>query len=59
MVTKNFVKTVVSGLLNRIQSHEISERELIDLLSEMDVVTPVSNSEGAMYTNNNGKIYIL
>lgn len=59
MVTKSFIKTVVSGLLNRIQSHEISEKELIDLLSEMDVVTPVSNSEGAMYTDNNGKIYIL
>lgn len=59
MVTKNFVKTVVSGLLNRIQSHEISERELIDLLAEMDVVKPLSNNEGAMYTNNTGKIYIL
>lgn len=59
MITKNFIQTIVSGLLNRIQSHEISEKELIDLLSEMDVVTPVSNSEGAMYTNNNGKIYIL
>lgn len=59
MVTKNFIQTIVSGLLNRIQSHEISEKELIQLLSEMGVVTPVSNSEGAMYTNNNGKIYIL
>ena len=59
MVTKNFVKTVVSGLLNRIQSHEISEKELIDLLNEMDVITPVSNNEGSMYINNNGKIYIL
>ena len=59
MVTKNFVKTVVSGLLYRIQSHAISEEELIALLAEMDVVTPVSNSEGAMYTNNAGKIYIL
>lgn len=59
MVTKNFIQTIVSGLLNRIQSHEISEKELINLLNEMDVVTPVSNSEGAMYINNNGKIYIL
>ena len=59
MVTKNFVKTIVSGLLNRIQSHEISEKELIDLLNEMDVVNPLSNNEGSMYTNNNGKIYIL
>lgn len=59
MITKDYIKTLISGLLCRIQSHEISERELIDLLSEMDVITPVSNNEGAMYTNNNGKIYIL
>ena len=59
MVTKNFIQTVVSGLLNRIQSHEISEKELIQLLSEMNVVKPIANNEGAMYTNNNGKIYIL
>lgn len=59
MVTKNFIKTVISGLLNRIQSHEISEKELINLLNEMDVINPLSNNEGSMYTNNNGKIYIL
>lgn len=59
MVTKNFVKTVVSGLLNRIQSHEISEKELIDLLGEMEVVKPIANKEGSTYTDNNGKIYIL
>ena len=59
MVTKNFVKTVVSGLLNRIKSHEISEEELIDLLAEMNVVQPLTNSEGSTYVNNSGKIYIL
>lgn len=59
MVTKNFVKTVVSGLLNRIKSHEISEEELIDLLAEMGVVQPLTNSADALYVNNNGKIYIL
>lgn len=59
MVTKNFVKTVISGLLNRIKSHEISEEELIDLLAEMNVVQPFINSEGSTYVNNSGKIYIL
>ena len=59
MVTKNFVKTVVSGLLNRIKTHEISEGELIDLLAEMGVVQPFTNGEGATYVNNSGKIYIL
>ena len=59
MVTKNFVKTVVSGLLARIKMHEISEEELIDLLAEMNVVNPLTNSDGSTYVNNNGKIYIL
>lgn len=59
MVSKNFVKTIVSGLLTRIKMHEISEEELINLLAEMDVITPLTNSNDAMYVNNNGKIYIL
>lgn len=59
MVTKEFVKTIMSGLLARIKSHEISEDELIDVLDEMDVVSPLANSEGALYTDNTGKIYIL
>lgn len=59
MITKNFVKTVVSGLLNRIKSHEISEEELINLLAEMNVVNPLTNNEGSTYVNNSGKIYIL
>ena len=59
MITKNYIKTIVSGLLARIQKHEISEEELIELLSEMDVVKPLTNNKDAMYVNNCGKIYIL
>ena len=59
MVTKNFVKTIVAGLLERIKSHEISDKELIELLAEMNVIKPFINNQDAMYTNNSGKIYIL
>lgn len=59
MVTKNFVKTIVSGLLARIKLHEISEDELLDLLNEMNVINPLTNNDGLMYVNNTGKIYIL
>ena len=59
MITKNYIKTIVSGLLARIQKHEISEEELIELLSEMNVVKPLTNNNDAMYVNNSGKIYIL
>lgn len=59
MVTKSFIKTIVSGLLARIKLHEISEDELINLLNEMDVVNPLINNDGSMYVNNTEKIYIL
>ena len=59
MVTKNYIKTIVSGLLTRIKMHEVSEEELINLLAELNVITPLTNSDDAMYINNNGKIYIL
>lgn len=59
MITKEYVKTIVSGLMARITSHEISEDEMLDLLSEMKIVEPLVNNNNAIYTNNNGKIYIL
>ena len=59
MVTKNFIKTIVAGLLERIKTHEISEKELIELISEMDVIKPLANNEDAVYTNTDGKVYIL
>ena len=59
MITKSYIKTILSGLMARITSHEISEDEMLDLLTEMDVVRPLINNSGAIYTNNNGKIYVL
>lgn len=59
MVTKNFIKTIVSGLLTRIQMHEISEEELLTLFDEMNLVHPLINNDGSVYVNNTGKIYIL
>lgn len=63
MVTKNFVKTAIAGLqtwiLHRIGRLEITESELLDLLTEIDCVQPVANSSGAIYTSNSGQIYIL
>lgn len=59
MITKSYIKTIVSGLLARIKTHEISEEEMMDLLSDMDIVQPLTNSEGSMYVSNSGKVYIL
>lgn len=59
MITKNYIKTIVAGLLARIRLHEISEDELLSFLGELGIVQPLTNTNGAVYTNNSGKIYIL
>ena len=63
MVTKNFVKTVIAGLhswiLHRLGRLEISEEELLEVLTEMDAVQPLASNSGAIYTNNSGQVYIL
>ena len=42
MVTKNFVKTAIAGLhswiLHRFKKFEITEIELLELLTEMDAI---------------------
>lgn len=63
MVTKNFVKTAIAGLhswiLHRFKKFEITEIELLELLTEVDAIQPLTNAEGAIYTNNSGQVYIL
>lgn len=63
MVTKNFVKTAIAGLyswiLHRLGRLEISEEELLEVLTEMDAVQPLASNSGAIYTNNSGQVYIL
>ena len=63
MVTKNFVKTAIAGLhswiLRRLGRLEISEAELLEVLTEMDAVQPLASNSGAIYTNNSGQVYIL
>ena len=37
----------------------ISEEEILELLMDMDVVQPLSNTNNAMYVDENDKIYVL
>ena len=63
MVTKNFIQTAIAGLqawiLHRLGKLEISESELLEVLTEMDTIQPLASKSGAIYTNNSGEIYIL
>lgn len=63
MVTKNFVKTAIAGLqewiLHRFRRLEITESELLILLTEIDCIQPVASSSSVIYTSSSGKVYIL
>lgn len=36
-----------------------TDEEMVELLMDTDIVDPAANSAGAIYTDNNGKVYIL
>lgn len=63
MVTKNFVKTAIAGLqewiLHRFRRLEITESELLILLTEIDCIQPVASSNSIIYTSSSGQVYIL
>ena len=63
MVTKNFVKTAIAGLqewiLHRFRRLEITESELLILLTEFDCIQPVASSSSIIYTSSSGQVYIL
>ena len=63
MVTKNFVKTAIAGLqewiLHRFRRLEITESELLILLTEIDCIQPVASSTSIIYTSSSGQVYIL
>ena len=63
MVTKNFVKTAIAGLqewiLHRLRRLEITESELLILLTEIDCIQPVASSSSIIYTSSSGQVYIL
>ena len=63
MVTKNFVKTAIAGLqewiFHRFRRLEITESELLILLTEIDCIQPVASSSSIIYTSSSGQVYIL
>ncbi len=49
-----------SELENRIEKLESNDEDVaLELLVECDVISPIANNNNVLYTNNNGKIYVL
>lgn len=42
-----------------LKADKLVDEELLELLIESGITDPVVNSAGALYTDNNGKVYIL
>jgi hypothetical protein len=37
----------------------VPDEEMLDILMEMDIVQPISNTNGAVFTDANNKVYVL
>lgn len=43
----------------KLKVDKLSDEELLELLLESGIADPAANSAGALYTDNNGKVYTL
>ena len=59
MVTKNFIKTVVAGLLHRIQANEISDDDVIKILHQTDALPTLSDKDGKILADKDGAILFI
>ena len=59
----NYMKTVISGIkewvYTAIRKSEMTNDDAFNLLAELSVVEPVTNENGAVFTDENGAIFVL
>ena len=53
------IKTIDPKYLPEASSSDINEEETLELLMDMDVVQPLSDTNGVVYTDSNNKVYVL
>lgn len=59
MITKNFIKTIVAGLLHRIKANEISDEDVIEILYETDALPTLSDKDGNILADKDGAILFI
>ena len=60
LVGDTAVSIQIENALATIPTHDVpTDEEMLELLMDMDVVQPFSNTNDAMYIDNNNKLYVL
>lgn len=58
MVSLDFIKTTVAGLLHRIQANEVSDTDALGVLMECNALPTLVDKHGAILTDKNGAILL-
>ena len=54
------IESNAEAIENKVDKSEIAtDEEVLMMLSELDVITPIVNSNNEVYTSNDGKVYSL
>lgn len=55
------MRTIISAIKYWIRENfkVATDDDIMDVLTEMNYIEPISASDGSIYTNKNGEIYIL
>ena len=69
---KSYMKTILNAVMAWVtpkfdnifnilptKADKISDSELINMLAEESIIVPLSNTNNEIYTDKNGKIYVL
>ena len=60
---KETLKTLLEGTKHYVDSRinplSVNSDDAIDLVAELGIVTPISDEDGSIYTDETGVIYIL
>ena len=59
MLSSDFIKTIVAGLLHRIQANEVSEADVIAVLLECNALPAILDDNGSVMTDDAGNILLV
>ena len=59
LILKKQLQLVVKSLMTIINRKTELNIDIVDMMAEEGIIDPVSNSENVLYTDNDGKVYVL
>lgn len=58
MVSLDFIKTIMAGLLHRIQANEISDTDALNVLNQAGVLPTLIDKNGMILTDKHGTVLL-